>query len=59
MTGHLRLYWIRTSCKSYNYERIVYGKIIIISMKPDIETIFMNASKTMMENLGCMRKSAL
>lgn len=26
-------------------------------MKPDIETIFMNASKTMMENLGCMRKA--
>lgn len=54
MTVHLRLYWIRTSCKSYNYERIVYGKIIIISMKPDIETVFMNASEKMMDNLGCI-----
>ena len=28
MTGHLRLYWIRTSCKRYKYERHFYGKII-------------------------------
>lgn len=28
MTYHLRLYWIRTSCKRYKYERHFYGKII-------------------------------
>ena len=30
MTGHLRLYWIRTSCKRYKYERHFYGTIISV-----------------------------
>ena len=34
--------------------RIGGDEFIFISTKPDIETIFMNASKTMMENLGCI-----
>lgn len=27
---------------------------VFISTKPDIETVFMNASKKMMDNLGCI-----
>ena len=27
MTDHLRLYWIRTSCKRYKYERHFYEKV--------------------------------
>ena len=34
--------------------RIGGDEFIFISTKPDIETIFMTASKTMMENLGCI-----
>ena len=40
--------------------RLAYhDEFVFISTKPDIETVFMNASKKMMDNLGCMRKSAL
>ena len=39
--------------------RIGGDEFVFISTKPDIETVFMNASKKMMDNLGCMRKNAL
>ena len=40
--------------------RLAYhDEFVFISTKPDIETVFMNASKKMMDNLGCMRKNAL
>lgn len=53
MTGHLRLYWIRTSCKRYKYERHFYGKIISVhSFLEDINEIIREA-----EIQGCMRKA--
>lgn len=39
--------------------RIGGDEFVFISTKPDIEDVFINASKTMLENPGCMRKSAL
>lgn len=35
--------------------RLAYhDEFVFISTKPDIETVFMNASKKMMDNLGCI-----
>ena len=34
--------------------RIGGDEFVFISTKPDIEAVFMNASKTMLENLGCI-----
>lgn len=50
MTGHLRLYWIRTSCKRYKYERHFYGKIISVhSFLEDINEIIHEADSRMYE----------
>ena len=34
--------------------RVGGDEFVFISTKPDIETVFMNASKKMMDNLGCI-----
>ena len=34
--------------------RVGGNEFVFISTKPDIETVFMNASKKMMDNLGCI-----
>lgn len=53
MTGHLRLYWIRTSCKRYKYERHFYGTIISVHSFWKDEMYIGDISE-MMDNLGCI-----
>lgn len=56
MTGHLRLYWIRTSCKRYKYERHFYGKIISVhSFLEDINEIIREADSRMYEKKRSMK----
>lgn len=56
MTGHLRLYWIRTSCKRYKYERHFYGKIISVhSFLEDINEIIHEADSRMYEEKRSMK----
>lgn len=44
MTGHLRLYWIRTSCKRYKYEKAFLWK----------NEMYIGDISEMMDNLGCI-----
>lgn len=53
MTGHLRLYWIRTSCKRYKYERHFYGKSFLFTVLWKDEMYIGDISE-MMDNLGCI-----
>ena len=56
MTGHLRLYWIRTSCKRYKYERHFYEKIISVhSFLEDINEIIREADSRMYEKKRSMK----
>lgn len=56
MTGHLRLYWIRISCKRYKYERHFYGKIISVhSFLEDINEIIREADSRMYEKKRSMK----
>ena len=56
MTDHLRLYWIRTSCKRYKYERHFYGKIISVhSFLEDINEIIREADSRMYEKKRSMK----
>lgn len=56
MTGHLRLYWIRTSCKRYKYERHFYGKIISVhSFLEDINEIIHEADSRTYEEKRSMK----
>ena len=56
MTGHLRLYWIRTSCKRYKYERHFYGTIISVhSFLEDINEIIHEADSRMYEEKRSMK----
>lgn len=55
MTGHLRLYWIRTSCKRYKYERHFMEKSFCSQFLEDINEIIREADSRMYEKKRSMK----